>query len=419
MKSHKNQVLKDIQKLGNNVTVADVVARSGCSLQESSLLLTEIASETAATLHVNADGQITYRFRPNFQYIYLSKGTARIIAKVTKTVVPAALFLFKISFGLTLMVSVIVIFGVILVIRSLLSVGIDQGESVPAMWVDFFSAFKGIVWFDFRRSRDRKAAALARDSGSVSNAVAEPVSTQGFLLDCYDFLFGPGNPNEGLEEERWKLIAQTIRLNEGIVLAEHFVPYTGRPPEDEQALFAILAKFNGQPTVSEAGDILYVFPSISVRSEVANYAFTAPLVQEREWQFTGLTKQALRPVIMLAVANLFGALLFLFLIYKVGGKHTSDLRLFAFFSLYGCLFLAIPLVRWFGLQSTNQKIRHSNQVAREYEEKLGKPDLVLRRKLEDAEQIRRTESTMQNSQIVYRTDQDYLEQLTDASSQKN
>jgi hypothetical protein len=102
----------------------------------------------------------------------------------------------------------------------------------------------------------------------------------------------------------------------------------------------------------------------------------------------------------------------------IGGRHTADLRLFEFFSIYGVLFLAIPAVRWFVVRKKNKKIRESNQIASEYEEKIGKPDLELAKKLEEAEQLRRNESVQQSKQIVYRTDQDYLEQMSDADYAK-
>jgi len=415
MKNPKKQVLKAVQKLGNSVTVADVVARSGCSLQESTFLLNEIAAETSATLQVSGDGHILYCFQPNFQYKYFSRGTAKVLSILRRTFGPVLFFLFKISFGLTLMLSVIIVFGMILILRSLLSVGADSGESVQGMWSDFFLALRRIVWLDFRRLREGRAQARL---GGEAATQSEVPSGQGFLLDCYYFLFGPGDPNEGIEEYRLQLIAQSIRLNEGVVLAEHLVPYTGRPPDDEQTLFSILAKFNGSPFVSESGNILYSFPSMAAHSDVASYAFTAALVQEQEWQFTGLSRQALQPVILLAVANLLGACLFYSIIAMIGGRHTADLRLFEFFSIYGVLFLAIPAVRWFVVRKKNKKIRESNQIASEYEEKIGKPDLELAKKLEEAEQLRRNESVQQSKQIVYRTDQDYLEQMSDADYAK-
>jgi ribosome-binding protein aMBF1 (putative translation factor) len=78
------------------------------------------------------------------------------------------------------------------------------------------------------------------------------------------------------------------------------------------------------------------------------------------------------------------------------------------------LFLVIPAVRYFVVQNKNRRIRENNEIAREYEEKIGKPDIDLARKLEEAEQFRRHENAEQSKQIVYRTDQDYLEQISDA-----
>lgn len=444
MNNPKKQVLRAVQKLGNNVTVADVVAKSGCSLQVTTKFLNEIAGETSATLQVSADGQILYCFQPNFQYMYFSRGTAKVFSTVARTLGPALFFLFKISFGVTLMLSVIVVFGIFLILRSLMSVGTDSGESVASMWSDFFTALRRVVWLDLKSIRENRVlTAPASDDASqdanlnsrlgsnlnanisdnlnagFNHAPALAPSGQGFLLDCYYFLFGPGDPNEGIDDIRWKLIAQSIRLNEGVVLPEHLVPYTGRSLDDDRALFLILAKFNGTPFVSESGNILYTFPSMAAPSEVASYAFTAPLVQEQEWQFTGLSRQALKPVILLAVANLLGASLFYSFIAMVGGRHMADLRLFEFFAVYGVLFLAIPCVRWFFVRRKNRSIRQKNEIARKYEEMIGNPDVVLGQRLEEAEQLRRHVGLEVNKKIVYRTDQDYLEQLSDAGFSEN
>ncbi|KAM3713487.1 hypothetical protein ACB098_01G261700 [Castanea mollissima] len=45
--------------------------------------------------------------------------------------------------------------------------------------------------------------------------------------DCFifSFVFGDGEPNQGIEEERWKLIGQYISSNGGVVTAEELAPY--------------------------------------------------------------------------------------------------------------------------------------------------------------------------------------------------
>jgi hypothetical protein len=122
---------------------------------------------------------------------------------------------------------------------------------------------------------------------------------------------------------------------------------------------------------------------------------------------------------LLAVANLLGASLFYSFIAMVGGRHMADLRLFEFFAVYGVLFLAIPCVRWFFVRRKNRSIRQKNEIARKYEEMIGNPDVVLGQRLEEAEQLRRHVGLEVNKKIVYRTDQDYLEQLSDAGFSEN
>jgi hypothetical protein len=397
----KEKVLRAIRALGNQVTVPDVVAKTGLSLYEASETMTTIASETQARLQVTASGEIVYRFPVHFYYLYFARGIERFFSKAGRKLTNAAFFLFKISFGLILLFSVIFIFGIALLIRSVLAAYLGSGDGIPLMWSDFFRSFKKIAW--------------GNENFALSPSPDGTQPGQGFLLNCYSFLFGPGNPNTGIEEECGKLIAQVIRLNEGIVLAEHFSPYTGRAPEDETVIFQILAKFNGYPKVTENNEIVYIFPSMSTRSEVANYAHTPALIQEKEWQFTGLSKEEAQPVRILAAANLLGAMIFVFLIVCSGGTNSAHLKLFAFFACYGSLFFFIPLARWLILNEINKDIRQRNETAREYEQRLGNPDQALLVKLEEAENLRLQENTRGTKEIVYQTDKDYLEQLTDAN----
>ncbi|KAL9315636.1 hypothetical protein ACSQ67_016637 [Phaseolus vulgaris] len=46
-----------------------------------------------------------------------------------------------------------------------------------------------------------------------------------FIESVFSFVFGDGDPNQGIEEERWKLIGQYIASNGGVVAAEELAPY--------------------------------------------------------------------------------------------------------------------------------------------------------------------------------------------------
>src|ERR1700733_5593208 len=103
----KKKVLQAIRALGNQVTVPDVVAKTGLSLYEASETMTTIASETEASLQVTASGDIVYRFPAHFYYLYFARGLERFFSKASRKLANAAFFLFKISFGLILLFSVI------------------------------------------------------------------------------------------------------------------------------------------------------------------------------------------------------------------------------------------------------------------------------------------------------------------------
>jgi hypothetical protein len=93
----------------------------------------------------------------------------------------------------------------------------------------------------------------------------------GFLESVFSYIFGDGNPNAGLEEKRLSLAAQLIRQNNGAVTAEQLAPYCDVPLEesignyvDESFVLPIVSQLDGQPKVTEDGDIVYVFEDLQV-----------------------------------------------------------------------------------------------------------------------------------------------------------
>jgi hypothetical protein len=87
----------------------------------------------------------------------------------------------------------------------------------------------------------------------------------GFLESIFSFVFGDGNPNAGLEERRLSLVAQMIRDNKGAVTAEQLAPYCDAPDPDstsgqsyvdESFVLPIVSQLDGEPRVTEDGDII-------------------------------------------------------------------------------------------------------------------------------------------------------------------
>ena len=405
-------MLQAIQDLGYKVTIADVVARTGLSVDVVSRLLALIAAKCDSSLQVGEDGLVRYLFSTHLYYQFLGRGIGLLLARAAATFTEILSFLFKISFGLILLVSVLCILGVGAIFRTIFLAYANDFEGIRSLWLDFFSLFK---WLSQEQPMQLIDGQTSMPSAQLNSSPKKNVglNIRPFLMNCYLFLFGPGNPNADIESQRSQLIAQVIRLNEGVVLPEHFSPYTGAAPDDEKTIFKILHKFGGYPTVLENSRIAYVFPTMAARSDVDNYVHVQALLEEKEWDFTGLTSAQISPVLVLAFSSILGALLFIVLILSVRGTQLHHLSLFTFFAGYGCLFLFIPAVRFFIVKFLNLGVRRRNERCRRYERSIGEPDEPLRASLEDVERIRGENRAPAGRQVIYRTDRDYLEQLTD------
>ena len=396
-------VLKAIQALGHRVTIADVVARSGLSVELTSRLLASIAAKSDSSLQVASDGIVYYCFPSYLYYQFFTRGLRQTLRRGGAILKKSALFLFKISFGLTLLSSVMFIFGVGSLFRTIVLAQANDYDAINRLWREFFALFSNLSQGEFDGGQPEEPV-----KGGVQSYTFRP-----FLMNCYALLFGPEDPNTNIADERSQLIAQVIRLNEGVVLAEHLSPYTGALPGDEKTMFQILHKFSGYPVVLEGGHLAYVFPAMESRSDVDTYVHMKELIEEKELSFTGLSGKQIRPVLTLALANIAGAVFFIFLIVGIGGSEVHHLRLFTFFALYGSLFFFIPAVRFFAFKKVNNGIRERNSIARRYEALLGNPDAELTISLEEIESLRRSSQVSSGKEVIYRTDKDYLEQLTD------
>jgi hypothetical protein len=406
--SNRSKIIHAINDLGKRVTVADVVAKTGMPLAEVSGELNHIASDTDANLEVAQDGEIYYCFGEHYSYTYFRHGISRVINQIGGHAFAVASFLFRLSFGLTLLFSLICLFGIALIIQTLLAGVSGSTESVSGMWRDFFGLVQRLALKDLVHWGKEKLKPGSTNGGA----------RQGFLLDCYSFLFGEGDPNKQLEQEKWKLLAQVIRLNEGVVLPEHLSPYTGEEPEDEQTLFAILAKFNGMPQVTSTGGIVYVFPDMQKRSEVTSYALLPPLLEQKQWTFSNLKREELKKVITMGAVNFIMALTAC--IFLVRPTHLNSAGyLFLFLLFYATLFLIFPAVRLLYTFEKNRQVRKKNQSIREFESQLGNPTAELSQRLEEAEEMRSTLTVNNDTSIVYSTKSNYLEQISDNDFQRD
>ena len=229
------------------------------------------------------------------------------------------------------------------------------------------------------------------------------------LFNCFSFLFGEGDPNADIEERRWSAIAELIRQNQGAIVSEQLAPFTGSDPKNEDAVLPVLVRFDGQPAVSESGNIIYLFPSLQATATNELTGKLLTYLNKLPWQFSRADESSLVWVIALAAVNFIGSwALYLQAANYIYFAYLSPLLLILV--IYGSLFVAIPIIRYLVLQMLNKRIAQGNQLRNKYALALGQPDAESMSKLSQAKQMALSSRQIKAAEAIYDTQKDVLDQ---------
>jgi hypothetical protein len=393
----KNAVIKAIRARGNTVTVADIVSDTDLTAAQASKALNTIAAETYGVLSVVEGGRLIYTFDKAFHLRYFGRGIKQALGAVFAVVFQALFFVFRISFGLTLIASIFLFYAAFFLFYAMLGVFAGTSDAVNQMKDDFIDLLKRLalsdllVW-NWNRKQPRQRP-------------------KGFLVDCFSYLFGAGDPNVDLQERKWKYLAQVIRENEGVVAPEQLAPYFGRNPDGDKQFLSVLAHFDGMPIITESGNIVYAFNSLMDPYTVPPPPLP-PQLEERPWRFAELDNMAMRRVTVMIGINLVGAAGLYWLWSRVlPEKQLSGLPLVMFIlSMYGLLFLIIPLVRLAFIQVLNRGIARHNQANSVFARVLEEQAVALRTKLLEADRVRVTFQQPRERKTLYTTEKQTLDQ---------
>jgi hypothetical protein len=265
-----------VDSKGDKVIASDVATRAGVSLTQARKDLTALASISRGDISVSNDGELIYEFPSNLNGV-LSSNSAKYKALQTfEKVWPSLFWGIRVSFGVALLASVVLIFSAILFINSSSSNSDDDrrrddrrggfGGGGMGMWF-------GPSPFDFFFYRPYGSYGYYGEQGANPRDPNE----MGFLEAVFSYLFGDGNPNQGMEEKRLSLAAQMIRDSNGAVTAEQLAPFCDAPLPDDMAtsyvdesfVLPIVAQLDGEPQVTDDGDIIYVFPDLQVSASTS------------------------------------------------------------------------------------------------------------------------------------------------------
>ena len=406
----KERIIKAINDLGRKVSVADVSAKTGLPLLVVSSKLNEVAAETNGHLQVSTAGDIAYRFDFGFQSAYLARGINHLFQTCAQQFFRIGFFLLRISFGIMLIVSLAIIVLLFIAVMFSLSRG-DSDSDDRGFNFDFF---------DYLILRDLFCWNPYYSSSNYQGYNRPAIGSQkrgNFLFNCFSFLFGDGNPNRQLENERWQLVAQVIRKHGGVVTAEQLAPYTDANPSNEDGVLPVLVRFDGRPEVTETGNIVYTFPSLQVSSAGAGESSLPSQIQERRWAFSNLPTDDLIPVVFLAIVNFLGSLW----LYAESQRilllqHYAVLL--SILGIYGSLFVLVPFVRWVVISFLNAGIKARNEKRQEVVLAMAHPSAQLSNKLLETAQFKTKLKQLSDQDVVYTTDKDLLEQTFEAQEKK-
>ena len=450
--TEQESVLSAIERLNFRVTVADVATNAGLDLNTSQREVLAIAQATSGHLQISQSGEIAYKFAPNVRQILVNRSFKLKVQAWLKEFSKLAFFLLRVSFGIMLLVAiVIVILGIIIALLVLQNQNRSNNQPVRRTERRYNS------------ERDRNQSAAFVMMGGFGNPFGNPVRifgynkygyfyyasagsspkksksgkskparqskeppSMGFFEGVFSFLFGDGNPNFNLEERRWQNIAALIRGNRGVITAEQALPFldpaTVQPhtdPDKEDFMLPVLVKFNGQPQVSEAGHLVYAFPDIqkSAGEQETTLTDIEGYLKEHKWPFSMAGKGNIIGSIILGIFYLGGSIYLGYLLRDPriqtvisGGFLNFVSNAYGFLVGYAILFLTIPAVRYGIWQNINGKVTARNQVRANQASVLAKPDPVLQTKLDFAKELAINPEIVSAKNLAYTTETDLLEQ---------
>ncbi|MEM6253717.1 MAG: hypothetical protein AAF821_12425 [Cyanobacteria bacterium P01_D01_bin.156] len=397
--------MKAVETLEYRVTAGDVAAKTGLNLSQAEAGVLALASATQAHMQVADTGDIAYEFPRQFRSVLRNKYWQLRWQETWAKIWAVLFYLIRISFGLMLILAVVLVFAAIIAIQiGMQSQRDDDNRGYgggmmfnPWLWIgnDWF------YWFSYgpRRRYDRY--------GYTGGGRDRNRHDLNFLESIYSFLFGDGDPNKNLDEKRWGAIATVIRNNRGAVTAEQLAPYLDNANLDddlEDYMLPALSRFDGRPKVSPEGDLVYYFPELQVTAKDHKPQSVPAFLKETKRKFTSASSDQVTIAIGLGIALVVGSL---YLASAAAGWTTGFVGLIYslcdIFLAYGLAFLSIPAVRYFRMQQQNKQIE-----ARNIERKrlVGQ---TIQRKLDYAKQFA-IETIVGKDNLAYTSETDLIDQ---------
>jgi hypothetical protein len=409
--------MTSVEQLGYRVTVGDVATQAGLELDVAQQELLALASDSGGHLRVAESGEIIYLFSQNFKQILRNKYWQLHFKEIWKKIWNALFYLIRISFGVILIASVVFMMIAIAMIIFAIdssskkdryaqgSKGLGHGNPFGFL-TNFLSLFS--ILDHLHRHKSHQSSEINRQESDLN-----------FLEAIFSFLFGEGNPNNHLEEYRWREIGAVIRNNKGAIIAQQVSPYldniTQYNEDIEDYMLPILSRFNGYPRVSSQGTIIYYFPRLQVTAQLHKKHSVTRYLKENLYCFSRASSRQIILATGLGILNFILAMILGHLIQspefinKMTGLVSVPNFIYWILLVYSIAFLGTPLIRYFWVQWRNNIIKSRNMIRQKSADNLLQPNDNLQQKIKCACEFA-AEKLVTEADISYTTEKDIWEQ---------
>ena len=116
--SPNQAIMQAVENLGYRVTIGDVVTQTGLNIRLASQGLLALASDVGGHMQVTESGDIVYEFPRKFRDILRSKYLSLQLQEWSKRIWKVLFYMIRISFGILLIVSIVLIYVAIFIITT-------------------------------------------------------------------------------------------------------------------------------------------------------------------------------------------------------------------------------------------------------------------------------------------------------------
>lgn len=329
--AYESAILAYLKSQKNGVTLADIVVNTALNTAWTEYTLRQMLGKYTAHLEINQKHEILYLFdltpKPTPILKYILQGIGWIFWSIW--------WVFTIAFK-ALIVGMLLTYGVFyaLVVVFILEAITRSGEI-------FWEVLKGF-WYGAG-----ELIQILSGRGNVSG------TDKHILTDIFSYVFGATKAKKNALATE-KLILQQIRAQGGKLMPSDIVRLTGWDLIDAQTQAAyLLANYEGEPVVTEAGKIVYHFPNLAKDDEITTLP---PAIWEQTPdmpKMNNLDKEMHNIVTGLNIFNMVMSIIVLpltimFTFPELNGNLPEWVIIWLMFVpfVFSFLFLFIPLCRY-------------------------------------------------------------------------